>query len=188
MPNPLDDTQRAILEGAIQCIYKHGYQNVTTRCIAEEAGVNEVTIFRRFGTKAAVLDALFRYEAESIAAQAMYDSGDLEGDLARIVATMWQAVTTRQSIIPILLLEFSRNPELRQQAQPSLAVIEELMQIIARYQADGHLQPGSPAMLFASLIGPLIFAGLIDLPITFDPEQYVQQFLRGYGIHHDRSS
>src|SRR5258708_40295591 len=37
---------------------KHGFRGVTTRLIAIEADVNEVTIFRTFGSKAALFDSL----------------------------------------------------------------------------------------------------------------------------------
>ena len=41
---------------AAACAYaKHGFKGTTTRMIASEAGVNEVTIFRTFGTKAALI-------------------------------------------------------------------------------------------------------------------------------------
>lgn len=184
----LDDTQRAILEGAIQCIYKRGFQNLTTKCIAQEAGVNEVTIFRRFGSKAAVLDALFKYEAHSIATAAIHYTGDLQTDLTRIVDTMWQAIKNRQSIIPIILLELPRNPELRERAQHSIKVVHQLTQIIQQYQNEGQLKPISPQMAFSVLIGPLIFTALITsvMPQTdapFDVPQYVHQYLTGYGTN-----
>ena len=179
-----DDTQTRILDAAIRCIYQRGFQNLTTRCIADEADVNEVTIFRRFGTKAAVLDAVFAREAQSVASMSVQYSGDLEADLVSLVGSLWQVTQKRQSIIPIILMELPRNPELRQHARHSLTLVGELMQIIQRYQADGRLKPGSPLLLFSMLIGPLVFATLVEsvLPTigeAFDARQYVQQFLYG---------
>lgn len=52
------DTTERILEAASGLFAQRGYQGTTTRAIAEAAGVNEVTVFRRFTSKRGVLVAL----------------------------------------------------------------------------------------------------------------------------------
>ena len=49
-------TRERILDAAARLYGQHGYLGATTRRIAEEADVSEVTIFRLFGTKEAVLE------------------------------------------------------------------------------------------------------------------------------------
>lgn len=49
------DNRERILQAAAQVYAQHGYRGATTRRIAEEAGVNEVTVFRHFGNKSALL-------------------------------------------------------------------------------------------------------------------------------------
>jgi AcrR family transcriptional regulator len=50
-----------ILEAAMRIVEQDGLRGATTRRIADEAGVNEVTLFRRFGSKERlVLEALRR--------------------------------------------------------------------------------------------------------------------------------
>lgn len=44
-----------LLRAAARVYAKHGYRGSTTRRIADEAGVNEVTIFRQFGSKDALI-------------------------------------------------------------------------------------------------------------------------------------
>lgn len=44
-------TRQHILEAAIKAIEKHGLQNLTTRLIAEEAGVNNAALHYYYGTK-----------------------------------------------------------------------------------------------------------------------------------------
>ncbi|MCB9451254.1 MAG: TetR/AcrR family transcriptional regulator [Anaerolineaceae bacterium] len=179
-----DETQIAILEGAIRCIYKNGFQKLTTKCIADEAGVNEVTIFRRFGNKATVLDAVFTREAQTIRDVNVQYTGNIGADLTRVVSMIWQVTRKRQSIIPILLIELSRNPDLYEFAQPSIRVVGQLTQTIQKYQDEGQLKPGIPLMIFSALIGPLIFSSLVEgiLPLDgeFDVGKYVQDFLNGY--------
>jgi AcrR family transcriptional regulator len=51
-------TRQTILEATAALFGEHGYKGTTTRAIAERAGVNEVTIFRKFGSKQGLLKAL----------------------------------------------------------------------------------------------------------------------------------
>lgn len=57
------DRHRELLEAAARVFAQHGFRGSTTRRIALEAGVNEVTIFRHFGSK----DALLREAVASAA-------------------------------------------------------------------------------------------------------------------------
>jgi AcrR family transcriptional regulator len=49
------DTRAEILRAAATVFAQHGFRGSTTRRIADEAGVNEVTLFRYFGSKDALL-------------------------------------------------------------------------------------------------------------------------------------
>ena len=49
------DTRETILHAAARVFSQHGFRGSTTRRIADAASVNEVTIFRYFGSKAALL-------------------------------------------------------------------------------------------------------------------------------------
>ena len=49
-----------ILEAAGRVYAKFGFRGATTRLIAIEAGVNEVTLFRTFGSKGALIEAVLK--------------------------------------------------------------------------------------------------------------------------------
>jgi AcrR family transcriptional regulator len=51
-------TDDRILDAAEELFAAHGFGGTTTRALAQRAGVNEVTLFRRFGSKAGVLQAV----------------------------------------------------------------------------------------------------------------------------------
>lgn len=53
-----NDTGRAIIDAARKLFGEKGYKGVTTREIARIAGINEVTLFRHFGTKENLFDAV----------------------------------------------------------------------------------------------------------------------------------
>ena len=66
MARAISDHQ--ILEAALAVIVKQGYAGATTREIAATAGINEVTLFRRFGSKQKLLTAVVEQEAENFIA------------------------------------------------------------------------------------------------------------------------
>ena len=51
----MTDTRDKLLEVAIRIFAEAGYHGTTTRRIAQEAGVNEVTLFRQFGSKESLI-------------------------------------------------------------------------------------------------------------------------------------
>jgi len=83
------ETGEAILVAAAELIGERGYRGMTTRVIAERAGVNEVTVFRRFGSKQGILRALGESWAASMAGfavSAIPDPSDTRGTLEALAA------------------------------------------------------------------------------------------------------
>jgi len=62
---PMLDNRARILDAAARVYAEFGYRGATTRRIAVAAGVNEVTLFRTFGSKAALIDEAVRCCAAS---------------------------------------------------------------------------------------------------------------------------
>src|SRR5688500_325089 len=59
------DIRDKILSAAARVYSQHGFRGATTRLIAQEADVNEVTLFRTFGSKEALIEAAIRFHSES---------------------------------------------------------------------------------------------------------------------------
>jgi AcrR family transcriptional regulator len=81
------ETGEAILAAAAELIAERGYKGMTTRAIAERAGVNEVTVFRRFKNKAGILDALgaaWSKRMAGYAVSAIPDPSDTRATLAAL--------------------------------------------------------------------------------------------------------
>lgn len=57
------DTKDQILTAATAVFAQHGFRGSTTRRIADAAGVNEITIFRYFGSKDALLEEAVRLDS-----------------------------------------------------------------------------------------------------------------------------
>ncbi|MEO5590687.1 MAG: helix-turn-helix domain-containing protein, partial [Gemmatimonadaceae bacterium] len=65
------DTRTNILAAAAQVFAQHGFRGSTTRRIADAAAVNEVTIFRYFGSKDALLHEAISHSNECELANAL---------------------------------------------------------------------------------------------------------------------
>lgn len=60
------DTHCRILRAALAELTQGGYKGTSTRTIAERAGVNEVTVFRHFGSKQAMFQAAILHALQDL--------------------------------------------------------------------------------------------------------------------------
>ena len=60
------ETEKKILEAALNLFAEKGYTGATTRVIAEKAGVSELTLFRKFKTKKNLFDTLISQNLEKM--------------------------------------------------------------------------------------------------------------------------
>ncbi len=60
------ETEKKILDAALKLFAEKGYTGATTRVIAEEAGVSELTLFRKFKTKENLFDAIINQNLEKM--------------------------------------------------------------------------------------------------------------------------
>lgn len=108
------ETGEAILAAASGLFGERGYRGTTTRAIAERAGVNEVTVFRRFGSKQGLLRALGESWAKTMAGFAVVgipDPADIRGTLhalARMEVTQARHLGT---VAMRLALDAKSDPE-----------------------------------------------------------------------------
>ncbi len=113
---PPEDTRQRILQAATQLIAQVGYAQATTRLIADAAGVNEVTLFRHFGSKKALLMACV--EAQNAASMAAIFDADLSGvyseDILRMAQHQIADMRANVELLRMLLCDMRSIPELRQ--------------------------------------------------------------------------
>lgn len=109
------NTKDKIIRAAIELVDEKGYKGATTRAIAERAGVNEVTLFRHFGSKQGILDAAIEKYSffDSIDNMMIHDIvWDLDVDLPFLSQKYQEIVSSKREIILISLREEGRFPEL----------------------------------------------------------------------------
>src|SRR5947209_20557385 len=59
------NTRDGILNAACGVFAQHGFRGSTTRRIADAAGVNEITLFRQFGSKEALIREAMQHLTQS---------------------------------------------------------------------------------------------------------------------------
>jgi AcrR family transcriptional regulator len=103
-------TRVQILTAAARLYGEHGFRGTTTRRIAEEAGVNEVTIFRIFGSKAALLDAAIRANAQLHSIGLPDEPSDPVSELSEWAAAEHRGMTECRAMIRTAMGEFEERP------------------------------------------------------------------------------
>ncbi len=111
-----EDTRQRILQAARQLFSEVGYALATTRLIAEAAGVNEVTLFRHFGSKKALLIACFgEIDATGFTATFKAElSGEYFSDILVMARHQVSDMRANVEVLRMLLCDVRSVPELRQ--------------------------------------------------------------------------
>lgn len=107
-------TKNALLEVTARLFACHGWRGTTTRRIAEAAGVNEVTLFRHFRSKEALLgEAIQAISREVHPADALPAVPDaIRGELLDWSMVLHARLRKHGPLILACLAEFSDHPEL----------------------------------------------------------------------------
>src|SRR5690242_8757764 len=93
-------SRERILSAAARVYSQHGFRGATTRLIATEAGVNEVTLFRTFGSKAELLQEMLQSHANTQSAPVIADQvGDPQTALTEWCAQLIEYVRQHAHLI-----------------------------------------------------------------------------------------
>ncbi|MCL7455430.1 MAG: TetR/AcrR family transcriptional regulator [Anaerolineae bacterium] len=108
-----DETRFRLLEAAAQLFAERGYARATTRELAAAAGVNEVTLFRHFGSKKNLFAAVVEhYASPSLdAALEIQPGGDYRQDLVVMGRQVMDLMLERRDAMRLMLCEAEHFPE-----------------------------------------------------------------------------
>jgi AcrR family transcriptional regulator len=102
-----------ILAAAADVFAQHGFRGSTTRRIAEAAGVNEITIFRQFGSKEVLLREAMRHMTQAVGLNLLPGVPvDPEAELTGWSEAFIQHLRLRSSIIRKTMGEMEERPEM----------------------------------------------------------------------------
>lgn len=185
----MSDTHDKILEVTARIFAESGYLGTTTRRIAHEAGVNEVTVFRHFGSK----DALIREaltSGRSARPGLAPDAADVPGELYRWSLAVFYHYYHNRNLIRRLMGEMVERQELGAcMAEDSGAEYAQLVGFFQALRARGLTTPdlcvdAAAGMLLSALLTNALWRDVwpnVPEPET-NVEHYVELAMRAAGI------
>ena len=187
------DIRDRILDAAKKIYALHGFRGATTRLIAIEAGVNEVTLFRTFGSKAALFEAVMSAHVANAPIPELPDNPlEPEREMTDWVNAVLSHMRENRALIRKSFGEIEDRPEaaVSMCEGPNCAGMI-LTDYLMRLQSTGIAAPDGDiptavAMLMSSMFGDAISRDV--MPSAFPQPQeaaaarYVRIFLRALGV------
>lgn len=187
------DIRERILDAAKRVYAQHGFRGATTRLIAVEAGVNEVTLFRTFGSKAALFEALMQDQvAQSPIPELPDNPGDPHREVTDWVTAVLDHMRENRSLIRTSFGEIEERPEAAvcMCEGPNCAAMI-LTDYVLRLQQMGVASANGDittavTMLMSSMFGDAISRDVMPSafpqPAASAAEKYVNVFMRALGV------
>ncbi len=132
-----ETTRERILEEGLRLFSKKGFLGATTKEIAREAGVAEITLFRHFRTKEALFEEIVsRYSFLPALQNLLMEIKNMsyEEALTAIARKFLDTLYLRKDLIRIMQSEMHRYPEQMQKVHNQL--IDQVIQTLASYFED----------------------------------------------------
>ena len=155
-PMPPQERREAVIAAALPLLAEHG-QDVTTRQIAEAAGIAEGTIFRVFPDKAALIDAAVAQAFDPDLAVARLTAIDPSLPLRGRLRAAVDILRERLNVVWQLMFALRRfGPPPQEAPEPEHDPIEDVMRLLFAGSADELRLPPDQAM---RMLRALLFSG-----------------------------
>ena len=182
-------SRQRILAAALRIYGEHGFSGSTTRRIASEARVNEVTIFRQFGSKAALMaEAVLTPPAVAPLPMLPDTPGDPTAELNAWALSLLEWLRETRTVIRRSFAETTDHPEVAGRLHSHVeAWNATLKTYIGSLEEQGRINRSPDTDIASSMfVASLLTDGLgrIELPTVFSVNveestaRYVAAFLR----------
>ena len=152
------DITAAIRNAVMNELAEVGYGRLSIEAVARRAGVGKTAIYRRWSNKLEMVLEIVSAVAER--SVPMPDTGSFAGDLQLLMFIVSRALQHRiaSQIIPDLMAEASRNPQIAETLQKALRTHQQAVgdKLIGQAVARGELPEGTdPDVAVDLILGPL---------------------------------
>lgn len=186
------DPKEQLLAATIRVVSEEGWRGATTRRIAEVAGVNEVTLFRHFGSKDVLVREAMAWEARRAPLANLPDEpGDARQELRDWAGEHYTHLLEVRSHIRRTIGEFEANPEVASWGRRVPKHHHDTLErYVERLRQRGRTTGEWDARAATSLLLGALFADAISRDFLLDslpepgadaPARYVELFLRAIG-------
>jgi outer membrane protein len=186
-----EPTKQQLIDAALRVYAEGGFRGATTRRIADEAGVNEVTLFRLFGSKGALIEEALRSRATLVQRPALPERPvNPQRELTDWAAADHAFMLDSAGMLRASLAEMHQHPECADSTathpEGSYAQLTAYLERLVHHRFIPGTTDTKPAA--AMLLGT-IFADAMGrdlMPAMFPPRDeapatYVRLFLRAVG-------
>jgi AcrR family transcriptional regulator len=187
------NTRIGILNAACGVFAQHGFRGSTTRRIADAAGVNEITIFRQFGSKEALIREAMQHLTQSANLAALPATPvDPQRELSEWSESFIQHLRLRSSIIRKSMSEIEERPEMCECAsyvprQASTDLCDYLTALKKQGTIRVDFEPKTAAAMlmgaiFSDAMGRDMMPDVFPQPESAAADQYTELLLRSLGV------
>jgi AcrR family transcriptional regulator len=188
-----------LLDAAARLYAEAGYRGATTRRIAVAAGVNEITLFRHFGSKDALIREAITRAGTSSSPQSLPDPPrDPARELKEWARAHIAELRERRSLIRTCMGEIAEHPGIfgGETSSPARAA-KSLCRYLRRLRDSGMAKAEFDEVVASTMLMGVLFADAMGRDIMPDlyrnePDQaldeYVRLFLRSIGVGRRRTA
>ncbi len=173
----MSTAKEKIIRTAARLFEENGFKSVTTKEIAEKAGVSEVTVFRNFETKRALFSEILKQKSHPFKVhQYLTDSAtyDLEKDVRTIADLMLDTLEKNLPLMRMVFRDHHDVGERKRVAHRDHAAKECVLEYFEKMYAMGKISvPPKMAMrfLFSNITG-VVTKALFHTEEEFDREYF----------------
>lgn len=187
-------SRQQILEAAFNVFAEYGFRGATTRRIADAAGVNEVTLFRRFKSKTALINEAAQLYTQRRATGAFPEvPQDPLRELTEWCAAQLDHLERSRGIIRKCMAELEEHPEMADCMRHGPVLTQMQLREYARtlralHGLDTRIDQVADACtflhgaLFADAMGREMVPQIYPRPRAAAPAHYARTFLHALGI------
>jgi AcrR family transcriptional regulator len=187
-----------LLAAAASLYAEAGYRGATTRRIATQAGVNEITLFRHFGSKDALIrEAIARAGSSRVPELLPESPRDPFKEVRDWARTHIAELRERRSLIRTCMGEIETHPGIFSgENSPPAKAAKALCRYLQRLRETGIAKAQFDEVVASTMLMGVLFADAMGRDIMPDlyrnePEQaldeYVRLFLRSIGVGRRRT-
>ena len=189
----MQDTEDKILDATIKLLDKDGWKGATTKRIASEAGVNEITLFRKFHNKEQLLKAAKKRSANKFLdeLELLFKIED-NGDIKTYLMTIWKNASKmigKQINLIRISMEEVRGIPFEEKVLPKISkmIIEHLVNYFQKKIDKGLIRSIDPEVaalnIFSIVFQMEIVWKIYDQkpPLNYESvmENFLEIFLNG---------
>lgn len=158
----VSETRQRILDATLKVFIDKGYKGATTRRIAQEADVNEVTIFRHFGNKLKLIAAVLEQASGTSDFEQVIEnqlSGDIRSDFEHLIKHLALGRRKNWETMRLFMCEVHNIPELHEIMHQKMEEREQVFVDYFQQQIDaGVLRADLNPQLMLHVFRGAIFA------------------------------